>query len=192
MKKVCVFCGSSPKASSLLMKSASDLGDVLVKENLDLVYGGAKIGLMGELANKVLLGGGKVTGIIPEFLQIKEITHDKITELIVCKSMHERKSQMAQLSDAFIALPGGFGTLEEILEVITWQQLGIHEKPIGILNIDGFYSHLQKQFEVMKLEGLLSTDDYNRIIFEECPEKIISLIQSHSVEKSDLVKLTRT
>ena len=139
MKRICVFSGSSPGARPEYREAAADLGRVLARSGLALVYGGAKVGLMGVLADAALAAGGEVIGIIPQALVDKEVAHEKLTELRVVSSMHERKGQMAEISDGFIALPGGMGTLEELTEVLTWAQLGLHRKPCGLLNVAGYY-----------------------------------------------------
>ena len=142
MKSVCVFCGSNSGKGVKHLTAAQELGKTICRENLSLVYGGGNVGIMGEIANTVLQYNGKVTGIIPEDLVAREAALNDVTELIVVKSMHERKAKMSELSDAFIVMSGGIGTLEEFFEVWTWAQLGIHNKPIGILNVDNYYKLL--------------------------------------------------
>ncbi len=142
MKRITVFCGSSDGSKPIFKEQAIRLGQYLCQQNIELIYGGAKIGLMGAVADQVLKNQGKVTGVIPKFLLKKEVVHDQLTELIVVESMHERKQKMFERCDGFIALPGGFGTLEELFEILTWAQLGRHKKPIGILNTDGYYDDL--------------------------------------------------
>jgi len=142
MKRICVYCGSSPGEGNDYIKAAEGLAQELVTRNLGLVYGGASVGVMGAIANAVMQRGGEVIGIIPEALMRKEIGNDHLTELHVVGSMHERKAAMAEASDGFIALPGGMGTLEEIFEILTWAQLGFHHKPCALLNVNGYYDHL--------------------------------------------------
>ena len=144
MKRICVFCGSNSGAKAIYTEFAVKLGRILAERGITLVYGGGNVGLMGELANSVLSNNGSVIGVMPKELVDKEIAHKGLTELHVVNSMHERKALMADLSCAFIALPGGFGTFEEFFEVVTWSQLGIHKKACGILNVDGFYDSLLK------------------------------------------------
>jgi len=139
MRRVCVFCGSSTGGREVYAEAARELGREIVARQLTLVYGGGQVGLMGELANAVLAEGGEVVGVIPHALASREIAHAGLTKLHVVDSMHERKALMAQLSDAFVALPGGFGTYEEFFEAVTWTQLGVHRKPCGLLNVSGFY-----------------------------------------------------
>ena len=142
MKRICVFAGSSFGARLEYVAAASELGRVLATRGIGLVYGGARVGLMGAVADAVLAGGGSVIGVIPRALVEKEVAHDGLTELRVVGSMHERKALMADLSDGFIALPGGYGTLDESFEILTWAQLGFHQKPIGLLNVAGFFEPL--------------------------------------------------
>jgi len=142
MKSVCVFCGSNPGGDPLFLETAKALGAFLAREGLTVVYGGASVGLMGATANACLAAGGKVVGVLPDFLKKKELAHTGLTQLYVVPSMHERKALMAELSDGFVALPGGMGTLEEFCEIVTWAQLGLHAKPCGLLNVGGFYDPL--------------------------------------------------
>ncbi len=142
MKRICVFCGSQCGTRQSYADQAKTLGRALTERQTTLVYGGGSIGLMGVIADTVLATGGEVIGVIPQKLAKKEVMHQSLTELRVVGSMHERKALMSELSDAFVAMPGGFGTLEEILEVITWGQLGIQSKPIGLLNVEGYFDHL--------------------------------------------------
>jgi uncharacterized protein (TIGR00730 family) len=142
LRHVCVFCGSRSGLRPEYQDAARTLGAELARRGLTLVYGGGSIGLMGAVADAVLAGGGRVTGVIPQALATKELAHAGASELHVVPSMHARKAMMAELADAFVALPGGFGTFEELFEIITWAQLGIHAKPIGLLNVGGYYDHL--------------------------------------------------
>lgn len=142
MKSICVYCGSSLGKSEIYLSAAKSLANELVSRNIALVYGGASVGIMGQLADTVLAQGGEVIGVIPRSLFDKEIAHSGLTELQVVDSMHERKAMMEQLSDGFIALPGGMGTLEELFEILTWAQLGFHTKPCGVLNVAGYYDGL--------------------------------------------------
>jgi uncharacterized protein (TIGR00730 family) len=142
MKRITVFCGSSNGTKKEYREQAYYLGKTLAIKNIGLVYGGARIGLMGAVADGALANGGEVIGVIPDFLQTKEIAHDSLSQLIVTATMHERKTKMNELCDGVIALPGGFGTIEELFEMLTWAQLALHQKPIGILNTDGYFNHL--------------------------------------------------
>src|SRR5262245_57910496 len=142
LQRVCVFCGSKTGRDQVYREAAEQLGSILVARGLELVYGGGSVGLMGVLADSVLARGGQVTGVIPRMLATKELLHAGVPSMHVTDSMHSRKARMEELSDAFVALPGGFGTLEEVLEIITWAQLGIHKKPVGILNVNGYFDPL--------------------------------------------------
>src|SRR5947199_695253 len=155
MKRVCVFCGSQSGADPAHAETARELGRELARRGLALVYGGGRVGLMGELATAALRAGGEVVGVIPQSLSAKEIAFGEATELIVVGTMHERKALMADRADAFVALPGGFGTCEEFFEVLTWGQLGIHDKPIGVLNVAGFFDPLLAWVERSLAEGFL-------------------------------------
>ena len=142
MKRLCVFCGSSPGGKETYLEIAAELGKNIAERNIDLVYGGASIGLMGAVADAVLHNGGRAYGVIPEHLTTLEISHQNLTELIIVKDMHERKAKMADMSDGFLALPGGIGTLEELIEICTWQQLQLHRKATALLNVESFYDAL--------------------------------------------------
>lgn len=155
MKRITVFCGSSFGTDNIYKLQATLLGQALAKRNIELVYGGANVGLMGAVADGALKNGGRVIGVLPGFLKDKEIAHEQLTELIMVESMHERKSKMNELCDGVIALPGGYGTLEEFFEMLTWGQLGLHKKPVAILNIDGFYDPLIKLVQTMVDKGFL-------------------------------------
>lgn len=158
MNRVCVFAGSSDGARPEYREAAQDLGRALVDRQLGLVYGGARLGLMGVLADAVLAAGGRVTGIIPEHLVAREVAHHGLSELHVVTSMHERKARMAAISDGFIALPGGLGTLEELFEVLTWAQLGLHGKPCGLLNVRGYFDGLLAHIDRSIAEGFVRSD----------------------------------
>ena len=147
MKSICVFCGSSMGVRPVYKEAAQTLGKTLASQKFRLVYGGGNVGLMGVVADAVLLAGGEVIGVIPEFLAAKEIAHNELTVLHVVSSMHERKTKMADLADAFIALPGGYGTLEEFCEILTWAQLGLHQKPCGLLNVERYFDPLLRLFD---------------------------------------------
>lgn len=142
-RRICVFCGSSEGRDPIYLRAAKDLGGFLARRGVGVVYGGGKVGLMGAVADGALAVGGEVIGVIPEKLKALEVGHDGLTELFVVDSMHARKAMMAHLSDAFIALPGGWGTMEEVFEVTTWNQLNYHHKPVGLLNVEGYFDHLR-------------------------------------------------
>jgi uncharacterized protein (TIGR00730 family) len=147
MQSVCVFCGSSPGANPAYGQAAAALGQEMARRNLRLVYGGGNVGLMGVVADAALATGGEVVGVIPRTLVVREVAHQGLTELIVVESMHDRKAKMADLADAFLALPGGYGTFEEFCELLTWTQLGIQAKPCGLLNVEGYYDPLLALFD---------------------------------------------
>jgi len=149
MKSICVFCGANFNADPLLKKAIEELAEIMVNQNITLVYGGGKVGVMGMMADAILSKGGKVEGVIPKFLMTEEIAHPALTKLHVVETMHARKQLMSDLSDGFITLPGGLGTMEEFFEVLTWLQLGLHNKPVAILNVNGYYDLLLKQVDVM-------------------------------------------
>ena len=167
MKSVTVFCGSSSGTDPIYRSQAAMLGATLAQQNIRIIYGGAKVGLMGSIADAALSEGGKVVGVIPRFLRSKEIAHEGLTELIMVESMHERKTKMHELCDGIIALPGGFGTLEELFEILTWAQLGLHKKPIGLLDVDGFYDHLKKLLLTMVEKGFLKGINYNMLLISD-------------------------
>lgn len=167
MKSVTVFCGSSSGTDPIYRSQAAMLGATLAQQNIRVIYGGAKVGLMGAVAHAALSEGGKVVGVIPRFLRSKEIAHEGLTDLIMVESMHERKTKMQELCDGMIALPGGFGTLEELFEILTWAQLGLHKKPIGLLDVDGFYDHLKKLLLTMVEKGFLKEINYNMLLISD-------------------------
>ena len=178
---ICVFCGSSFGQNGAYREAAEALGCELARREIGLVYGGASVGLMGAVANAALGGGGRVIGIIPEALAALEIAHDELTELRVVSSMHERKAQMADLSSAFIALPGGIGTLEETFEVWTWSQLGIHAKPIGLLNVDGFYDGLNGFLDHLVDSAFVKSAHRGILLSEDAPSALIDRLLNAEV-----------
>jgi uncharacterized protein (TIGR00730 family) len=167
MKNIAVYCGSSAGTDPIYREQAAMLGTILAEKGIRIIYGGGRIGLMGVLAGAALEAGGKVTGILPGFLQIKEVAHPGLTEMIPVKSMHERKALIEQRSDGAIALPGGFGTLDELFEMLTWGQLGLHSKPVALFNINGFFDPLLLTMEKMVNEGFLRPDHQNQLIVSD-------------------------
>ena len=167
MKRITVFCGSSSGTDEKYTQQAVLLGQTLAKENIEVIYGGAKIGLMGSVAEGALSEGGKVIGVMPRFLKEMEITHEGLSELIWVGSMHERKTKMNDLCDGVIALPGGYGTLDELFEMLTWAQLGLHKKPIAILNIGGYYDALIVLLENMVAQGLLKEQNRSMVLISD-------------------------
>lgn len=180
MKYICVFCGSKMGNRDIYRLVAQAVGKVIASRGLNLVYGGANIGLMKVVADTVLENGGEVIGVIPDFFLSYEVAHQNLTKLHIVKSMHERKALMAKLADAFIALPGGYGTLEELAEITTWSQLNLHNKPIGILNIDNYYQSLLEWFDHSVKEGFLSKKLRSLILEANDPEILLELIQKHN------------
>jgi uncharacterized protein (TIGR00730 family) len=175
-KRVCVYCGSNSGSRRSYEHAAEAMGRTLAKRGVELVYGGGRVGLMGTLANATLEAGGNVIGVIPEALMAKEVAHLGLKDLRVVKSMHERKAMMVSLSDAFIALPGGFGTLEEFCEVLTWAQLGEHRNPHGLLNVDGFYDGFLKFLDHAVAEKFIRSVHRELVITEKDPEKLLDLM----------------
>jgi uncharacterized protein (TIGR00730 family) len=179
MKSLCVFCGSSFGNDPSFLDAAKELGRALAYEKITLVYGGANVGLMGSIADATLESGGRVIGVLPKFLQEKELAHKGLTDLVLCDSMHERKTKMYEISESFLALPGGFGTLEELSEVLTWQQLGLHRRPIGVLNVNGYYDHLESMFNVMLENQLLKAETRNMAIFDTSIPGLLAKMRSY-------------
>ena len=189
IKRICVFCGSSYGDKKEYIKTAAQLGHALVSQNICLVYGGGDVGLMGTIADTVCNNGGEVVGVIPRYLVNKEIAHKGIGDLRIVNSMHERKALMEAISDAFIAMPGGFGTLEEIFEAITWSQLGLHCKPCGFLNINGFYDKLFEFIDYVISEAFIK-EEYRTIMqIDEKPKDLIRKLETYQPPKIDKIKL---
>lgn len=179
IRNICVYCGSNPGKRPAYHEGAVRLAEALVNEDIGLVYGGGSVGLMGILADAVLERGGKVTGVIPEDLVRREVGHEGLTELRVVDSMHERKATMSELSDGYIAMPGGLGTLEELFEMLTWAQLGIHSKPVAALNIDGYYDRLVSFLDHGVEQGFIKAPHRNMLMVEEDPADLLSQFASY-------------
>ncbi len=173
MKRVCVFCGSSPGANPAYLDAARRTGRTLARRGLGLVYGGGSIGLMGAVADAALAEGGEVVGVIPRALQLREFAHAGLTTLHVVGSMHERKAKMAELAHAFLALPGGMGTLEEFAEILTWAQLGLHARPCGLLDVAGYYRPLIAFFDRASGEGFLRAEHRQLVLFADDPDALL-------------------
>lgn len=173
---VCVFCGSSTGADSVYADTARETGKRIAEAGHSLIYGGGNIGLMGILADSVLSAGGKVIGVIPDFLLNREVGHRGLTELVVVQSMHERKKRMADLADVFIALPGGWGTLDELAEILTWRQLGLIDQPVGLLNVDSFFTPLVDQMKTMSAKGFLHPSNLQFLVVENSPSKLLTTL----------------
>ncbi len=173
MKRVCVFCGSSPGANPAYLEAARRMGRTLARRGLGLVYGGGGVGLMAAVADAALEEGGQVIGVIPRALQLRELAHSGLTALHVVGSMHERKAKMAELSHGFVALPGGMGTLEEFAEILTWAQLGLHERPCGLLDVAGYYASLVAFFDHAEAEGFLKPEHRRLVLSAEDPDALV-------------------
>jgi uncharacterized protein (TIGR00730 family) len=178
--RICVFCGTNPGSRPEYGAAARALGKLLAAEDIELVYGGASVGIMGELADAVHEGGGHVTGIIPQQLVKKEAAHPGIPDLIVVASMHQRKSQMADMADGFVALPGGIGTMEGFFEILTWGQLGIHDKPCGVLNVAGYFDALTAFLDHAVKEGFLRDEHRAMILIESDPAKLLERMGAYA------------
>src|SRR5215217_9143880 len=174
LRRVCVYAGSNAGADPAYREAAAALAGVLAGHGIGLVYGGGKVGLMGVLADTMLARGGEAIGVIPQALVDREVGHGGLTELRIVGSMHERKAQMAELADAFIALPGGIGTLEELIEVYTWSQLGLHRKPLGVLNVSGYYDALGAFLDVAVEQRFLRAQQREALIFDGDPETLLA------------------
>lgn len=179
MKRITVFCGSSSGTENIYVEQACALGKTLAQRNIGLVYGGAKVGLMGAVANGAIEYGGEAIGVLPHFLGSKEIAHEGLTELILVDTMHERKTKMHELCDGVITLPGGFGTMEELFEMLTWAQLGLHKKPIGILNVNGFYDELISLIQSMVNKGLLKPVNQQMLLIDDHIDGLLAKMQSY-------------
>lgn len=186
MKSICVFCGANFNGDPNLKQAINLLADVMVSQNISLVFGGGKVGVMGLMADAVLERGGKAIGVIPTFLMDKEVGHTGLTEMHIVENMHQRKQLMNDLCDGIITLPGGFGTLEEFFEVLTWLQLGLHKKPIGVLNVNGFYDFLIKQMDVMVEQRFLKPANRNLVLTSADAIELVSLMQNFTAEPDDV------
>lgn len=180
LNSICVFCGSSPGRDSLYRQQATALGGQLAQRGIRLVYGGGSVGLMGTVCDAVLDSGGQVTGVLPEFLATKELRHFGVADMRVVPDMHARKALMAGLSDAFIALPGGYGTLEELLEIITWAQLGLHRAGIGLLNTGGFYDPLIQLIDQAVEAGFIRPAQRELLLVDDDPGQLLNRLAEYS------------
>jgi uncharacterized protein (TIGR00730 family) len=179
MKRIAVYCGSSSGSSGIYKEEAQKLGQALAKGNIQLVFGGGRVGLMGIIADAVLNAGGEAIGVIPDFLHVKEVAHDGLTEMFTMKSMHERKALIYDLSDAFIALPGGFGTLDELFEMLTWGQLGLHQKPVGVLNVNGYFTNMLGAIDTMVDEGFLKNVNRDMVLVSSQVEELLEKLHNY-------------
>ena len=178
---ICVFCGSSSGSDKIYVDVARELGRLISQSNSSLVYGGGNIGLMGIIADEVLSSKGEVIGVIPDFLMKREVGHTGITKLEIVGTMHERKKRMAEIADAFLAMPGGWGTLDELAEILTWKQLGLVDQPIGLLNVDSFFDPLIHQMKGMAAKGFLAQSNLDFLKISENPKKLLTLLGVKSI-----------
>lgn len=186
MKSICVFCGANFNGDPVLAEAVDQLAQVMVSRNISLIFGGGRVGVMGMMADAILKKGGKAIGVIPEFLLNKEVGHTGLTELHVVENMHQRKQMMNDLCDGIITLPGGFGTLEEFFEVLTWLQLGLHQKPIGVLNVNGFYDFLLKQMDVMVEQQFLKPVNRELVLTSANPVELVNLMDGFDAKPDDV------
>ena len=179
MKSIVVFCGSGEGNKPVYKEAAHLLGTTLANQGIRLIYGGARVGIMGAVAEAALAAGGEVIGVIPNFLRTKEVAHEGLTQLIVTDNMHERKLKMHELSDGIIALPGGWGTMEELFEMLTWAQLGLHVKPVGLLNVNGYYNALNSLCDTMVSEGFLPADVRNMLLNSTTSDDLLQQMRAY-------------
>ena len=183
MKSIAIYCGSSSGTNGVYREKAAQLGKYLAQHNIHVVSGGGTVGLMGVLANAALEAGAKVTGVMPAFLHVKDAAHPNLTELITVKTMHQRKALIEEMSDGAIALPGGFGTLDELFEMLTWGQLGLHDKPVGILNTHGFFNHILAAVDQMVKEGFLKDLNRQMVLVNDSIETLLDSMTNYSPPK---------
>ncbi len=186
MKSICVFCGANYNGDPLLKQTVEQLAEVMVARDINLVFGGGHVGVMGLLADAVLARGGKAIGVIPKFLMDKEVGHTDLTEMHVVENMHQRKQLMNDLCDGIIMLPGGFGTLEEFFEVLTWLQLGLHNHPIGVLNVNGFYDFLLKQMDVMVEQRFLKPANRQLVLTATDAIELVALMENIDIKPDEV------
>jgi uncharacterized protein (TIGR00730 family) len=186
MKSICVFCGANFNGDPILKEAVEQLAQVMAMRDIALVFGGGKVGVMGLIANAMITNGGKTIGVIPQFLMDKEVGHTGLTELHIVENMHQRKQMMNDLCDGIIMLPGGFGTLEEFFEVLTWLQLGLHHHPVGILNVNGFYDFLLKQMDVMVEQCFLKPTNRELVITSADPIELVTLMSNFTAKPDEV------
>ncbi|WP_426667973.1 TIGR00730 family Rossman fold protein [Mucilaginibacter sp. McL0603] len=186
MNSICIFCGANFNGDPILKQTVEQLAEIMVNRDITLVFGGGKVGMMGLLADAVLSRGGKAIGVIPQFLMDKEVGHTGLTELHIVENMHQRKQLMSDLCDGIITLPGGFGTLEEFFEVLTWLQLGLHNKPIGVLNVNGFYDFLLKQMDVMVEQQFLKPANRKLVLTSGDAIELVNLMENFDAKPDEV------
>ena len=185
MKRLCVFCGSSHGNAAVFAEAARAFGEALAARNIELVFGGSHVGLMGVLADAVLAGGGRVIGVLPRFMADKELAHPRLTQLHVVETMHERKQLMAKLAEGFSALPGGFGTLEEIFEAITWGQLHLHACPCGLLNVAGYFDSLLEFLRRTTTSGFVRRAQFEALVVATSPDELLARLAQVQPDRSE-------
>ena len=185
MKRICVFCGSNKGVRPAYITAAQALGQAFVKRNIGLVYGGGNVGLMGVIADEILAHGGEAIGVIPQFLVKREVAHQNLSEQHIVNTMHERKALMAELSDGFIAMPGGMGTFDEFCEILTWAQLGIHQKPCGILNVENYFTPLLAMFDHAVAEGFLQETHRALILAATAPDNLLDALAAYQPQHAE-------
>jgi len=185
MKSICVFCGANYNDDPLLKQAIEELAEIMVNQNITLIYGGGKVGVMGMMAEAILSKGGKAEGVIPHFLMTEEIAHSSLTKLHVVETMHARKQLMSDLSDGFITLPGGLGTMEEFFEVLTWLQLGLHNKPVAILNVNGYYDLLLQQLDVMVEQRFLKQANRELVLSATNAIELVDMMNNFNITIGD-------
>lgn len=188
IQSLCVFCGASTPKNPLYEQAMFDLAAGMAKRGIDLVYGGGRVGLMGAVAEGVINGGGKVIGVIPHQLERREVAHLGVAELVVVDTMHERKAIMYDRSDAFACLPGGFGTMDEVMEILTWKQLGIHAKPVVFVNVNGYYDHMRGMFDRMIEDGLLKSDYVPLYHFVDDVEGLFAYLEGYTPHEAGIMR----
>ena len=186
MKSISVLCGAKFNGDPVLLKAIEDLADVFVQKDITLVFGGGRVGVMGLIADAMLVRGGRAIGVIPQFLMDKEVGHTGLTELIITENMHQRKQKMADISDGIITMPGGFGTMEEFFEVLTWLQLGLHNNPIGLLNVGGFYDPLLLQMDRMVDQKFLKPINRELVLSHDNPGSLVALMENYNSIPDDV------
>ena len=192
MLSICVYCGSRLGDSARFVATAQEMGEAIARRGVRLVYGGGRVGLMGVVADAALAAGGRVVGVIPEALMQREVGHSRLTELLVVRSMHERKQAMAERADAFVALPGGIGTLEELYEVWSWQQLGYHDKPVALLNVDGYYDPLIEFMGQSVRRGFVSEEQHRALLVDTDVQTLLERVAAAATGASALDDYSRT
>jgi uncharacterized protein (TIGR00730 family) len=192
MQAICVYCGSSDKIKPIYLKAAHDMGNAIARRGLKLIYGAGSTGAMGAVANAALQAGGEVIGVIPEYFNTSKLAHFGLTRVEVVGSIHERKARMIELADAFIALPGGFGTMEEFFEVLTWAQIGLHHKPIGLLNENGYFDHLLEFISVIHDEGFIYQEHKSLFSFSKTANALLDSLQQYQPSDKLERRLTRS